>query len=133
LGPWGEANEVEDLDDVLAWLQDIGLLASLTGSLLDDRAVLRRHRLVQTAFGAGNSTEQQHVYRVIGHDGSEVARMGQVSYGMWSYSDGLRSVSEVFEQLARETSKPVSDLYRALVPPLVELVKSGALLLDAVR
>ena len=130
LNRWSRSNDVEDTSEALVWLRDAGLLVSLTGDMLADQPITSHHRILQTAFGLGNSVDQPGIYRVGDLSGSEVARMDQVSYALWSTADGRQSISELFDQLAKHAGRPVIELYRSLNSSLISLVQAGALLID---
>ncbi len=132
VGTWARERDIDDADAVLDWLEENGLLVRLRGDLRADGPAVRRCRLLPTAFGGGELPGAPGAYRVVGHDGSELARLDGTSYLAWSYANGARSIADVLGAVAAQTSTALVLAYRSVWQDLVRLVQNRLVIVDGV-
>ncbi len=130
VGDWALDNEIDDADAVLDWLQSNGLLVAVRGDLRADAPVIRSHRLVPTALSGGLVPAPPGGYRVVGHDGAELARLDGTAYLVWSYVNGTRSIADVMGAVAAQTATALVLVYRTVWQDVVRLVQARAVIVD---
>lgn len=129
---WAAAEQVTNVEGALADLIEVGLVIEVGLSSQHDREVLASHRLLPMGYGLGNTREARTLFHVADQRGEVLHSMSGFSFGVWSLSDGYKSVIHACEASADLFGIELDSALDGFTVELAAMVARGVAVLDVI-